>query len=98
MLKAGIFPDFQIFKVFHLHGFLLLNDLNVLNRLNDLNGCYSTAPCQEPSSSDPIIVEPEEIATAGFGEVVVALNLAIPPAAGVHIGTGEFVDAAVLGA
>ena len=40
---------------------------------------------------------PEEIAAAGFGEVVVALNLAIPPAAGVDVRAGEFVDAAMLG-
>src|SRR5207247_1246016 len=45
----------------------------------------------KPSSSYPVVVEPEKIAAAGFGEVVFALDLAVPPAAGEDIGAGELV-------
>jgi len=51
----------------------------------------------KPSSSHPVVVEPEEIAVSGFGIVVVALNFSIPPTAGKNIGAGEFVYATVFG-
>jgi hypothetical protein len=34
---------------------------------------------------------------SGFGVIVFALDLAVPPAAGKNIGAGEFVDVAVFG-
>jgi hypothetical protein len=49
----------------------------------------------KPSSSHPIIVKPQQIPAAGFGEIIFALNFAVPPAAGKEVGAGEFVDVAV---
>ena len=51
---------------------------------------------QKPPSSYPIIIKPEQIAAAGFGVVIFALDLAIPPAAGENVGAGELVDRAAL--
>ena len=58
---------------------------------------HSTAPCKKPSPSHPVVVKPQQIARAGFGVIVFALDLAVPPAAGEDVGAGEFVDVAVFG-
>ena len=50
---------------------------------------------QKPSSPHPIIIDPRDGAAAGFGIVVVTLNLFVPPAAGKNVGAGELIDIAV---
>src|SRR4029077_957527 len=52
---------------------------------------------QKPPAPAPVVVEPEEIAAAGFGEIIFPVDLAVPPAAGKNIGACEFVDASILG-
>ena len=72
--------------------------LEQLELLERLERSLFNRSLPKPSSSYPIVIEPEKIAAAGFGEVVFALDLAVPPAAGEDIGAGELVDGAVLGA
>src|SRR5947199_6547296 len=51
---------------------------------------------QKPPAPYAVIIDPGDGATAGFGEVVIALDLSVPPAAGKDVGAGKLVDAAVL--
>ena len=52
----------------------------------------------KPPSPYPVVIKPQQIAAAGFGEIIFALDFFVPPAAGKNVGAGEFVDGAVLGA
>src|SRR5438874_12149471 len=51
---------------------------------------------QKPPAPHAVIIDPGDGATAGFGEVVIALALSTPPAAGKDAGAGKLVYAAVL--
>src|SRR4030095_1449188 len=72
----------------------MINPLLLQLRFN-LNQFSLYPPLQKPSSPHPIVVDPGDGAAAGFGVVVVALNLFVPPATGKYVGTGEFINAAV---
>ena len=50
---------------------------------------------KKPPPSHPIIIKPQQIPAAGFGEIVFALDFAVPPSAGEDVGAGEFVDVAM---
>src|SRR5437867_3849610 len=75
-------------------------DLNVLNDLNHLNNviCASLLhpSLQKPSPTHPVVVDPQEVAAAGLGEVVLAVDFPVPPAAGEDVRAGEFVHSAIL--
>ena len=94
MSAVAPLSNLQIFELFHqdkLFGF----GSNSKTCLACSERLLFDAPLQKPSPSYPIIIKPEQIAAAGFGVVVFALDLSIPPAAGKDVGTSEFVDGAV---
>src|SRR5213594_4123997 len=74
-------------------------DLNVLNDLNHLNNVIRASllhpSLQKPSPAHPVVVDPQEVAAAGFGEVILAMNFPIPPAAGEDVRAGEFVHGTI---
>src|SRR5262245_66404138 len=47
------------------------------------------ASVQEPLPPAAIVEEPQQIAALGFGEVVLPVDLAPPPATAEHVGTDE---------
>jgi len=71
--------------------------LERLELLERLERCLFNSSLQKPSASQPVIIEPQNIAAAGFGVIVFALDFFAPPAAGENIGPGKPVDGAVLG-
>ena len=68
-----------------LEHFDLSKRLERLELLERLEPPSFDGALQTPAPPDPVVVEPKNIAAAGFGEVVFALDLAVPPAAGEHI-------------
>src|SRR5215471_19736226 len=69
---------------------MIVNSLNELTILID-------PPLQKPSTAALVVVEPEEIAAAGFSKIIFPVDLAVPPPAGKNIRPDEFVDTSIFG-
>src|SRR2546428_10964909 len=67
----------------------------LLEQLERLERLLFNSALQKPSASYAVVVDPEEITAAGFGEIVFAVDLAVPPAAGENIRPNKFVDGSV---